>query len=53
MIATLKRHLRESNLPIGVKRSNLMKIPSSDYIYGYKPKPDLEGAGKRKFIFKI
>ena len=48
MLESLKIHLKESQRPIGVKRSNLIKLPSDDYIYGFKPKPDLEGADKGK-----
>lgn len=49
MLESLKIHLKESQRPIGVKRSNHIKLPSDDHIYGYKPKSDLEGADKGKF----
>jgi hypothetical protein len=48
MLESLKIHLKESQRPVGVKRSNNMSLPSEDHVYGYKPKPDLEGADKGK-----
>ena len=50
MLETLKIHIKESKRPVGVKKTNHIKLPSLDHIYGYKPKPDLEGADKSKFI---
>ena len=52
MLKSLKIHLRESTHPVGVKKSYNIKLPSLDYVYGYKPKQDLERAGKSKFIIK-
>ena len=48
MLELLKIHLKESQRPVGVKRSNNMSLPSEDHVYGYKPKSDLEGADKGK-----
>ncbi len=53
MLKSLRIHLRESTRPVGTKKSNYIKLPSLDYVYGYKPKKDLEGAGKGKFIIII
>ena len=52
MLKSLRIHLRESTRPVGTKKSNYIKLPSLDYVYGYKPKKDSEGAGKSKFITK-
>ena len=54
MLESLKVHLKESMRPVGVKRPNNISLPSDDHVYGYKPKPDLEGADKGKNqIYKI
>ena len=48
MLASLKAHLKQSMRPIGIKNSSHIKLPSLDYIYGYKQKSDSEGADKSK-----
>ena len=48
MLETLKIHLKESQRPVGVKRSNKIKIPSEDHVYGYQVKKDPEGCDKSK-----
>ena len=53
MLKSLKIHLKESRCPVGIKRPSYIKLPSLDHIYGYKPKPDLEGADKSKLTLKL
>ena len=48
MLESLKIHLTESQRPVGTKRPNHIKLPSQDFVYGYKPKADTEGADKGK-----
>ena len=48
MINALKTRIRESDRPVGTKRPNHIKLPSQDFVYGYKPKADAEGADKGK-----
>ena len=48
MLESLKIHLTESQRPVGTKRPNHIKLPSQDFVYGYKPKADAEGADKGK-----
>ena len=48
MLESLKVHLTESQRPVGTKRPNHIKLPSQDFVYGYKPKADAEGADKGK-----
>ena len=48
MLSSLKVHLKESMRPIGTKRPNHIRLPSNDYIYGYKKRSDSVGADKSK-----
>ena len=48
MLETLKIRLKESERPVGVKRSSRIKLPPEDHVYGFKIKEDPEGADKSK-----
>jgi hypothetical protein len=48
MLETLKIRLKESERPIGVKRSSRIKLPPEDHVYGFQVKKDDEGADKSK-----
>jgi hypothetical protein len=48
MLETLKIRIKESERPVGVKRSNYIKLPSEDHTYGYQVKKDPEGVDKSK-----
>ena len=50
MLETLKIRIKESERPVGVKRSTKMKLPPEDYVYGFKPKSDPEGVDTSKLI---
>ena len=52
MLKSLKIHINQSRCPVGIKKFSYIKLPSTDHVYGYKPKADLEGADKSKFINK-
>ena len=44
----LKIRIKESERPVGVKKSTKMKLPPEDYVYGFKPKSDPEGVDTSK-----
>ena len=48
MLSSLKVHIKESMHPIGTKKPNHIKLPSTIYIYGYKKRSDSVGADKSK-----
>ena len=46
----LKMRIKESERPIGVKRSTKLEVPPEDHVYGYQVKKDPEGADTRKLF---
>ena len=48
MLETLKIRIKESERPVGAKRSSHIKLPPEDHVYGFKVKPDPEGVDTRK-----
>ena len=48
MIETLKIRIKESERPIGVKRSSKIKLPPEDHVYGLEGRKDPEGVGTSK-----
>jgi hypothetical protein len=48
MIETLKIRIKESERPIGVKRSSKIKLPPEDHVYGFQVKKDPEGVDTSK-----
>ena len=48
MLETLKIRLKESQRPIGVKRSTKLDVPPEDHVYGYEFKKDPEGVESSK-----
>ena len=48
MLETLKIRIKESERPIGVKRSSRMKLPPEDHVYGFQVKKDPEGVDTSK-----
>ena len=53
MLASLKVHLRDSMCPIGIKKQSHIRLPSNDYIYGYKKNPIQKGQIRVSHIKKI
>jgi hypothetical protein len=53
MIETLKIRLKESQRPIGVKRSTRLEVPPEDHVYGFQVKKDPEGVESSKYQFLI
>ena len=50
MIEVLKMKIRESERPVGVKRSTRIKVPPEDHIYGFQVQKDPEGVDTSKII---
>ena len=48
MLETLKIKIKESERPVGVKRSNRIKLPPEDHVYGFQVKKDPEGVDTGK-----
>ena len=48
MLETLKIRLKESQRPIGVKRSTRLDVPPEDHVSGYEFKKDPEGVESSK-----
>ena len=48
MLEKLKIRIKESEKPVGIKKSSYMDLPPEDYVYGYKPKKDEVGVNTRK-----
>ena len=48
MLEKLKIRIKESERPVGIKKSSYMDLPPEDYVYGYKPKKDEVGVNTRK-----
>lgn len=51
----LKIRIKESEHPIGVKRSSNLQVPPEGHVYGLEGKKDQEGVGasKNKYISEI
>ena len=48
MITTLKRKIKESYQPIGIKKYSNQKLPQENFSYGLPIIPDKEGVSIRK-----
>lgn len=48
MLETLKIRIKESERPIGVKRSTRIKLPPEDHVYGLEVKKDPESLDTSK-----
>ena len=48
MLDALKIRIKESERPIGVKRSTRLEVPPEDHVYGFQFKKDPEGVESSK-----